>query len=90
MFETVDGNALSGMLAGVFSDDATLLVVECRECHDRFLLAETVVERDEVAAIVRCRVCTHTLLTILRGEDEGVRIVWAGAASIETSAGAME
>ena len=30
-----------------------------------------VVELDEVAAIVRCRGCTHTLVTVLRGSERG-------------------
>jgi hypothetical protein len=33
-----------------------------------------VVEIDDVAAIVRCRSCSHTLLTVLH-EDDDVRLV---------------
>ncbi|MCW3494459.1 DUF6510 family protein [Microbacterium sp. SSM24] len=71
---TVDGNVLAGMLAGVLDGDATTLVGVCAGCGAAAALAETVVEIDETCAIVRCRSCTHTLLTVLR-DGEGVRIV---------------
>jgi hypothetical protein len=70
----VDGNAVAGMLAGVFEDDATILVGVCGSCDAHAPLAEAVVELDDVAAIVRCRSCTHTLLTLLR-TDSGIRAV---------------
>ena len=38
------------------------------------MLAETTVELDEAAAIVRCRSCTHTLVTVLRTAS-GIRLV---------------
>ena len=72
---TVDGNALAGLMADVLDGDATLLVGTCAGCGSIAPLAETVVEMDETAAIVRCRSCTHTLITVLR-DDTGVRIVF--------------
>lgn len=75
---TVDGNAVAGLLSGALEGDVTLLVGICGGCGAAAPLAETVVELDETAAIVRCRSCTHTLFTVLReGEGEGVRIVFA-------------
>ena len=70
----VDGNAAAGILSEVFAGDVTLLTGECGGCGAVAPLAETVVELDEVAAIVRCRGCTHTLVTVLRSE-QGVRVV---------------
>lgn len=72
---TVDGNVLAGMLADVFDGDATTLVGVCDGCGAVAALAETVVEIDDTAAIVRCRSCTHTLLTVLR-EGTRVRVVF--------------
>lgn len=69
----VDGNAAAGMLADVFGDDVTALVGLCG-CSAWAPLAETAVELDETAAIVRCRSCTHTLLTVLRTAS-GIRLV---------------
>src|SRR5262245_40259016 len=63
---TVDGNAAAGMLWDVFGADVTALIGVCGGCGSHAPMAETVVELDEVAAIVRCRACTHTLFTVLR------------------------
>jgi hypothetical protein len=71
---TVDGNAAAGLLTEVFDGDVTLLVGVCGGCRAEAALAETVVEIDESAAIVRCRSCTHTLFTVLRAGD-GVRLM---------------
>jgi len=70
----VDGNAAAGLLSEVFRGDVTMLVGVCGGCGAEAALGETVVELDEVAAIVRCRSCTHTLLTVLRSGDS-VRVV---------------
>ncbi|GAA2015276.1 hypothetical protein GCM10009739_30560 [Microbacterium ulmi] len=79
--ELVDGNALAGALTEVFAADATTIEVECGGCGARRALAEAVVERDAAAAIVRCRDCTHTLLTILH-EGGGIRLVLGQARSM--------
>ncbi|MBW9093875.1 hypothetical protein JNB62_09290 [Microbacterium jejuense] len=71
---TVDGNAAAGMLWDVFGADVTALVGVCGGCGAAAPFAETVVELDESAAIVRCRSCTHTLFTVLR-DDGGTRLI---------------
>ncbi|WP_203579377.1 DUF6510 family protein [Microbacterium hibisci] len=70
----VDGNAAAGMLWDVFGADVTALTGVCGGCGAAAPVAETVVELDDTAAIVRCRSCTHTLFTVLRG-PEGARLV---------------
>jgi hypothetical protein len=70
----VDGNAAAGMLWDVFGTDVTGSIAVCGGCEAAAPLAEAVVELDETAAIVRCRSCTHTLLTVLR-DGERVRLV---------------
>ena len=72
---TVDGNVLAGLLDEILDGDATTLVGVCAGCGAAAPLAETVVEIDETAAIVRCRSCTHTLLTVLH-ERAGTRLVF--------------
>jgi hypothetical protein len=72
--KTVDGNAVAGLLAEVFGSETTTLVGVCGGCRAAGPLAETVVEIDDAAAIVRCRSCTHTLFTVLR-TGEGVRVM---------------
>ena len=71
----VDGNVLAGMLSDLFDSDATMLTGVCAGCGAEALLAEAVVEVDDVAAIVRCRSCTHTLMTVLRTPGE-MRLVF--------------
>jgi hypothetical protein len=73
-YERVDGNALAGVFVEMLSQDATMIAAECRECGMTALLATAMVERDEFAVIVRCRDCTHTLLTLLH-EPTGMRMV---------------
>jgi len=70
----LDGNAAAGILSEVFAGDVTTLVGVCGGCGSAAALAEAIVELDETAAIVRCRGCTHTLVTVLRSAD-GTRIV---------------
>lgn len=65
----VDGNAVAGLLAEVFVGDATTFHGMCGECSSVSSLAETDVELDAQAAIVRCRTCTVTLFTLLRSEE---------------------
>ncbi len=72
---TVDGNALAGILSEALAGDVTVLIGVCDGCGSTAPLAETVVELDETAAIVRCRSCTRTLFTVLRDGD-GIRIVF--------------
>ena len=82
----VDGNAAAGMLADVFAGDVTSIVGVCAGCGSIAPLAEAVVEIDEVAAIIRCRGCTHTLATVLRGEA-GTRIVIGMLRELKVPAG---
>ena len=72
----VDGNALAGVLSEVFEGDVTALIGVGGGCGAAAPLAEPVVELDDVAAIVRCRSCTHTLFTVLR-DAQGARVVLA-------------
>lgn len=70
----VDGNAAAGLLMDVLDTDVTTLTAVCGGCGAVSSFAQTIVEIDEVAAIVRCRSCTHTLLTVLR-DASGTRAV---------------
>jgi hypothetical protein len=71
----LDGNAAAGILSDVFAGDVTTVVGVCGGCGAVAPLAEAVVELDEAAAIVRCRGCTHTLVTVLR-RPQGTRVVF--------------
>lgn len=81
----LDGNALAGVLSGVFADDATRLTLVCGHCDRSGALAETVVERDDTCAIVRCRSCTRTLFTVTAAPDGAVAVRMAAVAEVRTS-----
>jgi hypothetical protein len=78
----VDGNAIVGSLADLFAIDPSVLVLTCGHCGAAGPLAETVVEDDARCAIVRCRRCARTLLTLLR-EDTGASIRIAALAGLD-------
>ena len=78
----VDGNVLAGMLGDLVAGDATMVTVMCGGCGHSGVLAETVVEVDDVAAIVLCAGCTHTLFTVLR-DGAGERVVFAALGAME-------
>lgn len=67
--QTVDGNAIAGILWDLFGADVTALIGTCGGCGSFAAIAEAVVELDRHAAIVRCRICTRTLFTVLRSPD---------------------
>lgn len=79
----VDGNAAAGLLSELFDTDVTSLIAVCGGCGSAAPLAETTVEIDEAAAIVRCRSCTHTLLTVLR-EPARLRVVFGSLRALES------
>lgn len=77
----VDGNAIAGLLEETFSGDVTMLVGTCDACGAAAMLAEAVVELDTGGAIVQCRTCTHTLLTVLTS-DGAVRVLFGALREI--------
>lgn len=77
----VDGNAVVGVLQDLLAGDLSMLIVECGGCHTAAPLAEWRVEADRDAFIVRCRSCTHTLWTLMRG-DGGPSLLIAGSCGL--------
>lgn len=82
----VDGNAILGLLTEVFAVDGSLIELTCGACGSAGPLGATDVEDDRVAAIVRCRACTHTLLTVSRAAAGGVQVAIGAASLIVTPA----
>jgi hypothetical protein len=62
--DTLDGNALAGLLAEVFGGEMTSAMVTCRTCGFTAAIAETVVYPRLPGAVVRCRNCTGLLIVI--------------------------
>lgn len=69
--ETLDGNAVAGLLRDVFGEDMTVVLATCASCGAVAPIAETVVYPRVPGAIVRCRTCDALLIAIthVRGRD---------------------
>jgi hypothetical protein len=62
--ETLDGNALAGLLNEVFGEEMTTAVVTCAGCGAIAVVAEAAVYPSAPGAIVRCRACGGLLMAI--------------------------
>jgi ribosomal protein S27E len=62
--ETLDGNAVAGLLQDVFGEDMTVVMETCASCGAIAAIAETVVYPRLPGAIVRCRTCDALLIAI--------------------------
>lgn len=62
--ETLDGNAVAGLLHEVFGEEMTTTVITCAECGTTTVVAETVVYPGAPGAIIRCRACGQLLAAI--------------------------
>ena len=64
--ETLDGNALAGLLAEVFGEEMTSVMITCRTCGVPAAIGETVVYPRLPGAVARCRNCAAMLMAITR------------------------
>jgi hypothetical protein len=64
MMETLDGNAIGGLLREVFGTEMTDAVGTCATCGATGPVAETVVYLRVPGTVVRCRVCGAVLMVI--------------------------
>ena len=62
--DTLDGNAIAGLLYDVFGADMTGVMATCATCGATAALAETTVYPRLPGAIVRCRTCGALLIAI--------------------------
>jgi hypothetical protein len=67
--ETLDGNAIGGMLMEVFGTEMTTAVVTCGNCGAARQVAELPVYMPRLGTVVRCRSCESVLMvfTEVRG-----------------------
>ncbi len=65
----LDGNAIGGVLAGVFAVDVTAAVGRCAGCGREAVLAETHVYVDAPGTVVRCAGCEAVLLRVVQAPD---------------------
>ena len=69
----VDGNAIGGLLAGVFGADMTTAAGTCGPCGAVSQVAELAVYRPGLGTVVRCRLCDAVLMVFV--EVRGITCV---------------
>jgi ribosomal protein S27E len=62
--DTLDGNALAGLLYEVFGEEMTSFMATCATCGAVAAIAETVVYPHLPGAVARCRTCGALLMVI--------------------------
>jgi hypothetical protein len=62
--DTLDGNALAGLLAEVFGEEMTGVMITCRTCGSSVPFGETVVYSRLPGTVVRCRSCTAMMMVV--------------------------
>jgi NAD-dependent SIR2 family protein deacetylase len=84
--EHVDGNAAAGLLAEVFTVEATTAVVTCAGCGASGPLGAAIVYATEMGTVVRCANCDQPLI---RAAEIRERVVldMRGTASLSLAAG---
>ena len=78
----VDGNAIAGQLADLFTFDATTASARCLGCGTTAMLATAMVYMDAMGTVVRCASCGDVLATIVEGDDR-VWISLLGVSALE-------
>lgn len=85
--DTLDGNALAGLLYEVFGEEMTGFMVTCANCGAIAAVAETVVYPRLPGAVARCRICGALLMVIT--QMRGIHCVdLHGIAALDAPAGA--
>jgi hypothetical protein len=69
----LDGNAIGGMLMGLFGTEMTTAVGTCGACGTAGQVAEMAVYQTKLGTVVRCRVCDNALMVFV--EIRGVTCV---------------
>jgi ribosomal protein S27E len=84
--ETLDGNAIAGLLHDAFGEEMTAVMATCATCGAVAAVAETVIYPRLPGAVVRCRTCGALLMVIT--EVHGVNCVdLRGIAALRAPAG---
>jgi hypothetical protein len=81
----LDGNALAGHLADLFSFDPTMASTRCPGCGAVEVLATTIVYMDAMGAVAHCCHCDQVLVTLVE-DGERTWISFPGATAIELRA----
>jgi hypothetical protein len=66
MMDTLDGNAIGGLLLDVFGAEMTTATGTCGSCGNASLVAELAVYQRAPGTVVRCRACGAVLMVFVR------------------------
>jgi hypothetical protein len=80
----VDGNAIAGDLAEIFTVDVTAAVVTCAGCGRAGVVAELRLWGRAPGIVARCPACTDVVLRLVRAPDR-VFLDLRGATRLELS-----
>jgi Family of unknown function (DUF6510) len=64
--DTLDGNAIGGLLLEVFGAEMTTATGRCGSCGTASLVAELTVYLQAPGTVVRCRACGAVLMVFVR------------------------
>jgi hypothetical protein len=67
--ETLDGNAVAGLLHEVFGEEMTTALVTCAGCGVIAVVAAATLYPSTPGAIIRCRTCGQLLMAITQVND---------------------
>lgn len=79
--QVLDGNVLGGPLSGIFTVDATTIVVQCIDCGWSGPLAQTRVYM-AASPVARCPQCGRVVLVIVSSPD-AIRLDLSGLSSLQ-------
>jgi phage FluMu protein Com len=65
--ESLDGNAIGGLLGEIFALETTAALGTCAGCGSVRAIAEGSAYLDAPGAVLRCRACESVLLRVVRG-----------------------
>jgi hypothetical protein len=82
--DTLDGNAIGGLLNEIFGAEMTDAIGTCGTCGATGPVAETVVFLRAPGTVVRCRVCTAVLMVVVQ-RDQVNCVDLLGLAALERS-----
>jgi hypothetical protein len=82
--DTLDGNAIGGLLQEIFGTEMTDAIGTCGTCGATGPVAETVVYLRAPGTVMRCRICTAVLMVVVQ-RDQVNCVDLLGLAALQTS-----
>jgi hypothetical protein len=78
----LDGNAVAGVLAEIFTFEMTTVRCACAHCGARGEVGAQMAYVSEIGTVVRCAACDNALIRVVRQED-GPQRYWLDLKGLE-------